>query len=72
MSMMGFSGGASGKEPDCQYRRCKSFQFDPGLIPWRKAWQPTLVFFPRILERGAWWATYSPWGRKESDMTKVT
>ena len=22
------------------------------------------------MDRGAWWATYNPWGRKESDMTK--
>ena len=21
------------------------------------------------MDRGAWWATYSPWGNKESDMT---
>ena len=29
--MMGFSGGASGKEPDCRCRRCESCPFDPGL-----------------------------------------
>ena len=23
-------------------------------------------------DRGAWWATYTPWGRKESDATEVT
>ena len=23
-----------------------------------------------LLDRGAWWATYSPWGHKESDMTE--
>ena len=22
------------------------------------------------MDTGAWWATYSPWGRKESDMTE--
>ena len=22
------------------------------------------------IDRGAWWATYSPWGHKESDMTE--
>ena len=22
------------------------------------------------MDRGAWWATYSPWGHKESDMTE--
>ena len=24
------------------------------------------------MDRGAWWATYSPWGCKESDMTEET
>ena len=23
-----------------------------------------------FMDRGAWWATYSPWGCKESDMTE--
>jgi len=40
---MGFSGGASGKEPTCQCRRGKSCGFDlwVGKIPWRRARQPT-------------------------------
>ena len=44
----GFPGGASGKEPACQCRRCKKCEFDPwtGKIPWRSAWQPTPVFLP--------------------------
>ena len=42
------SGGTIGKEPTCQCRRCKKCRFDPwvGKIPWRRAWQPTLVFLP--------------------------
>ena len=24
------------------------------------------------MDRGAWWATYSPWGCKEEDMTEAT
>ena len=42
-------GGASGKEPTCQCRRCKRSGFDPsvGKIPWRRAWQHTPVFLPR-------------------------
>ena len=45
----GFPGGASGKEPACQCRRCKRYGFDPqvGKISWRRAWQPTAVFLPR-------------------------
>ena len=23
-----------------------------------------------LMDRGAWWATYSPWDHKESDMTE--
>ena len=42
----GFPGGASGKEPICQRRRCKRCRFNPwiGKIPWRRKWQPTPVF----------------------------
>ena len=45
---LGFPGGASGKEPTCQFRRCKRHGFSPwvGKIPWRKAWQPAAVFLP--------------------------
>ena len=29
-----------------------------GKIPWRKKWQPILVFFPgKFMDRGVWWAT---------------
>ena len=41
-------GGASGKEPACSCRKCKSNEFNPwvGKILWRRAWQPTPVFLP--------------------------
>ena len=41
-------GGASGKEVARQCRRHKRYWFDPwvGMIPWRRAWQPTPVFLP--------------------------
>ena len=44
----GFPGGSAGKESTCQNKRCKRCEFDPwvGKIPWRRKWQPTLVFFP--------------------------
>ena len=44
----GFPGGASGKEPTCQCRRCKRCGFDPWVrkMPWRRTWQPTPVFLP--------------------------
>ena len=36
----------SGKEPPCQCRRRKRHGFDPWVrkIPWRRTWQPTLIF----------------------------
>ena len=46
---MGIPGGASDKEPTCQWRRRKRPGFDAwvGKIPWRRAWQPTPVFLSR-------------------------
>ena len=46
--MLGYPGGASGKEPACQRRRCKTYGFDPyvGKIPSRRAWLPAPVFLP--------------------------
>ena len=39
----GFLGGSHSKESACQ---CRRGRFDPwvGKIPWRRKWQPTLVF----------------------------
>ena len=41
----GLSRWFSGKESPCECRRCR---FNPwvGKIPWRRKWQPTLVFWP--------------------------
>ena len=49
-------------------------EFDPwvGKIPWRREWQPTLVFLPGEFHGQRSLVGYSPWGRKESDMTEVT
>ena len=59
----------SDKEFACQCRRCI---FDPwvGKIPWRRAWQPTPVLLPGESHRQRSLAGYSPWGRKELDMTE--
>ena len=42
----GSLGGASGKEPTCQYRRCKRQRFDPWVVKtlWRRKGPPTPVF----------------------------
>ena len=45
--------------------------FDPWVrkIPWRRAQQPTPVFLPGESHGQRILAGYSPWGRKELDMT---
>ena len=67
-------GGDSGKEPTCQCRKCKRYGFDPWVrkIPWRRAWQPSPVFFPGKSYGKKSLVDYSTWGPKESDMTEVT
>ena len=47
---LGFPGGASSKEATCKCRRHKRHGLDPRFwkIPWRRAWQPTLVFLPGV------------------------
>ena len=56
----GFPGGASGKEPACQCKRCKTCGFDPWVrkIPWRRAGNPLQYScLENPMERGAWRAT---------------
>ena len=53
----GFPGGSAGKESACNVG-------DLGLIPGRVG-LPTPVFWP-----GEFHGLYSPWGRKESNMTE--
>ena len=69
---LGFPGGARGKEFTCQCRRHKRRRFDPwvGKIPWRRAWQPTPVFLPGESHGQRSLVGYTPWGRKESDMSE--
>ena len=65
-TVLGFPGGTSGKEPDCQCRRQKSHGFDPwvGEIPWRRAWQPTPVFLPGESHGQRSLMGYKPWGHR--------
>ena len=67
-----FPGGASGKEPACQCRRCKRYGFDPwiGEIPWRHGNSLQYSCPENPLDRGAWLATVH--GVTESDTTEVT
>ena len=41
-----------------------------GKIPWRRKWKPTPVLLPGESHGGRSLVGYSPWGRKESDMTE--
>ena len=70
--LKGFPGDASGKESSCQCRRCKRQGFDPWLwkIPWSRKWQPTPVSLPGKSHGQRSLVGYSPWGRKESDVTQ--
>ena len=61
----------SGKEPACHSRR---YGFNPwaGKILWRRAWQPTPVFFPGDSHGQKSLVGYNPWALKELDTTKAT
>ena len=55
--LWGFQGGASGKEPACQFWRLRDTGSIPGSgrSPGERAWLPTLVFLPgESMDRGAW------------------
>ena len=62
----------SGKESACQCRMCKRCRFDPwvGKIPWRRKWQPTLVFLPAKFHGQRSLEGYSPWRCEELDATE--
>ena len=72
--VIGFPGGTSGKEPAFQCRRLKRLRFDLWVrkIPWRRAWQPTLVFLPGESHGQRDPVGYGPWGHRESDTTQAT
>ena len=59
----------SGKESACQ---CRRHGFNPWVrkIPWRRKWQPTLVFLPGKSHGQRRLEGYSPWGRKQLDITE--
>ena len=55
-SVRGFPGGARGKEPTCQCRRCNACGFNPrvGKIPWRRATHSSVLAWriPRTEDSG--------------------
>ena len=75
LSLYGLPWWLSGKESACSVGATG----DPGSIlgsgnrpPRRRAWQPTPVILPGEFHGQRTLVGYSPWGRKESDMTAVT
>ena len=64
---IGFLGGANNKVPAYQCRRHKRCGFNSWVrkIPWRKTWQPTLVFLPGESHGEKSLAGYSQWEHKE-------
>ena len=60
------------KESACQCRRCKRCRFDPwvGKIPRSRKWKLTPVLLPGKFHGQRSPVDYSPWDRKESDMTE--
>ena len=76
MYMAGFpghaSGGASGKEFVCQWRRHKRQGFDlwVGKIPWRRKWQPAPIFLLGKSHGQRSLVGFTPWDCKELDKTE--
>ena len=68
---LSFPGGASGKEPGCQCRRCKPRSLIPGLgrSPGGGHGNPP-VFLPGESHGQRSRTGYSPWGQKELDTTE--
>ena len=69
-SLKGFPSSSDGKASVCNAGYVGSIFPGSGRFPWRKKWQPSPVFLLRDFMDRAWWATYSPWGRKELDMAE--
>ena len=65
----GLPGGSDGKESPCQGSR-PGFDSWVGKIPWRRERQSTPVFLPGEFHGQRSLVGYSPWGLKESDVTK--
>ena len=68
---LGIPDSASGKEPVCRCRRCRS---DPWVrkIPWKRAWQPAPIFLPQKSHGQRNLMGYRPGDHKESDTTEAT
>ena len=65
-----FPGGSVDSHLQC--RRCRRHRLNPwvGKMPGRRRWQPTPVFLPGESHGQRSLVGYSPWSRKEWDMTE--
>ena len=63
----GFPDGSGDKESAVQVTRVPSLGWED---PWSREWLPTLVFLAGEFHGQRSLVGYSPWGRKESDMTE--
>ena len=70
--LLGFSGGASGKESTCQCRRRQRREFYTLVrkSPWRREWLLTPVFLPGEFHWQRSLAGCGPWGCKKLDRTE--
>ena len=69
---LGFPGGANGKESTCQCRSARDKGSIPGLgrsLGEGNSYPLQYSCLGDPVDTGAWWV-YSPWGRKEPDMTE--
>ena len=69
VSPMDFPGGSDSKHVCLQCQR-PGFNAWVGKIPWRRKWQPILVFLPGKSHGQRSLVGYSPWGREELDTTE--
>ena len=72
--LLGFPGGAKGKERSCQCKRHQRPGFNHWVekIPWRRTWQPIPVFLSVEFHGQSSLAGYSQQVHKESDAIEVT
>ena len=72
--MTGLPPWVSGEKSACNIGDVGDLGLIPGSrkIPWRRAWQPTLVFSPGESHEQKSLVGYSPMGHTKLDMTDVT
>ena len=67
--LLGFLGSPDSKASAWLQQGIPRFHPWVGKIPWRRKWQPTPVLLPGKFLGQSSLVSYSPWNRKESDIT---